>query len=219
MSKASVYAELSGIDRRVIDALMPTLNGQEDGAVVDQLLNLASSLEGVDIGLAVELVGQLQHRCKKDAVIGGLIEFCQQSVPKSQQQPERRETVSQRTERSASPNEHDLVETVSPQQRKGTKGGILSWFAYNHTPQVLDCDLLRSAIHLNLRRRRLKARSSGGSLMRHTVPQWRDVTMIYLPPVILRTTLQMNQTTISMKSCSNLSRQHEIPNHSASHTM
>ena len=143
MSKASVYAELSGIDRRVIDALMPTLNGQEDGAVVDQLLNLASSLEGVDIGLAVELVGQLQHRCKKDAVIGGLIEFCQQSVPKSQQQPERRETVSQRTERSASPNEHDLVETVSPQQRKGTKGGILSWFAYNHTPQVEPAARLR----------------------------------------------------------------------------
>lgn len=154
MSKASVYADLSGIDRQVIDALMPTLEGQDDGSVVDQLLNLAPSLEGVDVSLVVELIGQLQHRSKKDAVIGGLIEFFQQSGPKSRQQSAQFVEVtaaqvdrSERSvERSVSPSEHDLVETISPQQqRKGGRGGILSWFTYSNTntPQADSSSRLR----------------------------------------------------------------------------
>lgn len=131
MSKVNFYADLSGIDRRIIEALLPSLEGQEDGAVVDQLLNLATSLEGVEVSLVLELISSLQRRCNRDAVIGGLIEFCSQSLPKSQVASSHVVQPAQeaRTERSASPNEHDLVETVSPQKR-GAKGGIMSWFAY-----------------------------------------------------------------------------------------
>lgn len=133
MSKASLYADLSGIDQRIIDVLLPSFAELEDGAIVDQLLNLAPSLEGVDVLLVVETITSLTHRCKKEAVVGALLD-CFQQVPKSQGQPRAQAAVScstpPRDVRSASPNDHDYVETVSPQQQQRGGGGILSWFRY-----------------------------------------------------------------------------------------